>query len=128
MDYSYPRWMRSSSTSARLIPLKLNSSSTRYTEGSAEICFTCLNGLEITHPRVGASEPDNVRQLPFHLLGAERENRPLPWYLGPAWLEAGGYAIEEFEEQTQVFAAEVMPALRRRAAAARRVSAGKVAA
>jgi hypothetical protein len=30
-----------------------------------------------------------------------------------AWFEAGGYFREEIEEQMQVFAAEVMPVLRR---------------
>ena len=34
-------------------------------------------------------------------------------FLFTAWFEAGGYSTEEIEEQMQVFAAEVMPVLRR---------------
>jgi hypothetical protein len=30
-----------------------------------------------------------------------------------AWFEAGGYSTEEIEEQMEIFAAEVMPVLRR---------------
>jgi hypothetical protein len=34
-------------------------------------------------------------------------------FLFTAWFEAGGYSTEEIEEQMQLFAAEVMPVLRR---------------
>jgi len=34
-------------------------------------------------------------------------------FMFTAWFEAGGYSTEEIEEQMQVFAAEVMPVLRR---------------
>jgi len=56
MDSSYPRWMRSSGTATRLMPLKLNSSSTRYTEGSAETCFTMVPSASCTE-RVTADDP-----------------------------------------------------------------------
>jgi hypothetical protein len=34
-------------------------------------------------------------------------------FLFTAWFEAGGYRTEEIEDQMQLFAAEVMPVLRR---------------
>ncbi len=34
-------------------------------------------------------------------------------FMFTAWFEAGGYSTEEIEEQMEVFAAEVMPVLRR---------------
>jgi hypothetical protein len=34
-------------------------------------------------------------------------------FMFTAWFEAGGYATEEIEEQMEMFAAEVMPTLRR---------------